>query len=570
MMPHGSLSGLIALLLLAMVSTPCNAQLFKSEDRGVKARGNIELQAAPGGAAIIQTGDGTIIINNIEGIDPEVYGALAKKYGVVETAIEGFFRILDKQQVAPAEWDKTLETIAHDYKALREQVRTLKGKDPESIRLKADAEQALDRGDLEQAEVHLRALIAKKRQVREALQAAARTVSLEEAAALAALGQLKNTQLNHAEAAAHYREAAALLASLSEPLTRAGYFNEEGAAWVRAGQYAEARPPLETALSSREKVLGPNHPDTANSLNNLGALLDSQGDFDGAKPYYERALAIHEKVLGPNHPDTALSLNNLGFLLRAQGDLDGAKPYYQRALAIHEKVLGPNHPKTALSLNNLGALLDSQGDFDGAKPYYQRALAIHEKVLGPNHPKTALSLNNLGALLDSQGDFDGAKPYYQRALAIREKVLGPNHPKTALSLNNLGFLLQAQGDLDGAKPYYQRALAINEKVLGPNHPDTALSLNNLGFLLRAQGDLDGAKPYYQRALAIREKVLGPNHPDTATSLNNLGALLQAQGDLDGAKPYYEDQRGLPTICQPEIVIFYPICTTGSRRIRLAS
>src|SRR5438093_885437 len=28
--------------------------------------------------------------------------------------------------------------------------------------------------------------------------------------------------------------------------------------------------------------------------------------------------------------------------------------------------------------------------------------------------------------------------------------------------------------------------------------------------------------------------------------------------------------GLPTICQPQFVNFYPICTTGSRRIRLAS
>ncbi len=44
-----------------------------------------------------------------------------------------------------------------------------------------------------------------------------------------------------------------------------------------------------------------------------------------ARPLYERALAIREKVLGPEHPDIAASLNNLASLLGAQGDLAGAQ-----------------------------------------------------------------------------------------------------------------------------------------------------------------------------------------------------------------------------------------------------
>jgi tetratricopeptide (TPR) repeat protein len=302
--------------------------------------------------------------------------------------------------------------------------------------------------------------------------------------------------------------------------------------------YAEARKLSERALAIHEKALGPDHPDTATSLNNLGYLLDSQGDLAGARPYYERALAIREKAFGLDHPDTAPSLNNLGALLQAQGDLAGARPYHERALAIRETALGPDHPDTARSLSNLGALLDSLGDLAGARPCYERALAINEKALGPDHPSTATSLNNLGYLLQAQGDLAGTRPYFERALAICEKALGPNHPDTASSLNNLGYLLQSQGDLAGARPYYERALAISEKMLGPDHPSTATSLNNLGALLDWQDDLAGARPYYERALAINEKALGPDHPDTALSLNNLGYLLQAQGDLAGAVPYY--------------------------------
>ena len=54
------------------------------------------------------------------------------------------------------------------------------------------------------------------------------------------------------------------------------------------------------------------------------------------RPLYERALAIREKVRGPEHPDTALSLNNLGSVLYSQGDLAAARPLHERALAIRE------------------------------------------------------------------------------------------------------------------------------------------------------------------------------------------------------------------------------------------
>jgi tetratricopeptide (TPR) repeat protein len=332
------------------------------------------------------------------------------------------------------------------------------------------------------------------------------------------------------------------VASLPEGAERSGaaLLNSLGAyRQIALAAYSSARPLFERALAINEKALGPDHPDTATSMNNLGYLLWAQGDQAGARPYYERALAIRERVLPRDHPDMATSLNNFAHLLQARGDLAGARPYYEGALAINEKAFGPDHPDTATSLNNLGHLLSAQGDVAEARLYYERALSIREKALSSDHPDTATSVNNLGYLLQVSGDLEEARPYYERALAIREKALGSDHPDTATSLNNLGYLLQEQGDVTGARRYYERALAINQKAQGPDHPDTARGLNNLGALLDSQGDLAGARPYYERALAIREKALGPDHPDTATSLNNLAYLLQAQGDPAEARPRFE-------------------------------
>ena len=94
----------------------------------------------------------------------------------------------------------------------------------------------------------------------------------------------------------------------------------------------------------------------ADLCNTLGYHLNAIGDLAGARPYYERALAIDEKVLGPDHPDTAIDLNNLGYLLQAMGDLAGARLYYERALSLFEARLGPDHPNPRIVRGNLAAL----------------------------------------------------------------------------------------------------------------------------------------------------------------------------------------------------------------------
>ncbi len=302
------------------------------------------------------------------------------------------------------------------------------------------------------------------------------------------------------------------------------------------GRYVEAEPLYKRALAIREKALGPEHPDTATTLTNLAVLYDNQGRYGEVEPLYKRSLEIREKALGPEHPDTATTLNNLAVLYDNQGRYGEAEPLYKRALAIRENALGPEHPDTATTLTNLAVLYDNQGRYGEAEPLYKRALAIREKALGPEHPDTATTLNNLAVLYRNQGRYGEAEPLYKPALAIREKVVGAEHPSTATSLNNLAGFYESQGRYSEAEPLYKRALAIRERVLGPEHPLTATTLNNLAGLHRSQGRYGDAEPLYKRSLAISERALGPEHPDTATTLNNLAELYRSQGRYGDAEP----------------------------------
>ncbi len=105
-------------------------------------------------------------------------------------------------------------------------------------------------------------------------------------------------------------------------------------------------------------MLGPEHPDTLSSLNNLAILYKNQGKYEQAEPLYQRALATYERVLGPEHPDTLNTVNNLALLYADQGKYELAEPLYQRALTTYERVLGPEHPNTIRVRNNYANLLE--------------------------------------------------------------------------------------------------------------------------------------------------------------------------------------------------------------------
>ncbi|MGD8795196.1 MAG: tetratricopeptide repeat protein, partial [Anaerolineae bacterium] len=61
---------------------------------------------------------------------------------------------------------------------------------------------------------------------------------------------------------------------------------------------------------------------------------------------------------GPDHPNVAIDVNNLGSVLRALGDLDGAREAYERALAILQQFLPADHPKIRIARENLDSLPD--------------------------------------------------------------------------------------------------------------------------------------------------------------------------------------------------------------------
>jgi hypothetical protein len=67
------------------------------------------------------------------------------------------------------------------------------------------------------------------------------------------------------------------------------------------------------------RVLGPEHPNTLTSRNNLASVLGDLGRLEEAEQEHRAVLDIRMRVLGPEHPNTLTSRNNLASVRRDLG-----------------------------------------------------------------------------------------------------------------------------------------------------------------------------------------------------------------------------------------------------------
>jgi nucleoside phosphorylase/tetratricopeptide (TPR) repeat protein len=306
-----------------------------------------------------------------------------------------------------------------------------------------------------------------------------------------------------------------------------------------AGDFSDACHLQERALRIAELHLGPVHPEVARILGSLGNSAQSRGDLAGARRLLDRALSIEERFFGSNHIRVARTLNNLGEVARKLGDSNAARTLQERALSIKESCLGPDHPDLASTLNNLGVIAQEQGGLAEALRFHERALQFREVTHGPDHPQVASTLDNLGIIAAQQGNLAKARSLLERSLRIKESYCGPDHPQLALTLDNLGVVLWQQGDLPAGRRLLERALRIKEVRYGPSHPEVASTLDNLGLVAVQQKDLAEARRLQERALLIEESHYGLEHPQVAITLVNLGLVVQGQGDLAKARQFEE-------------------------------
>lgn len=271
-----------------------------------------------------------------------------------------------------------------------------------------------------------------------------------------------------------------------------------------------------------------------------GNIENESGNYEKAREHFKSALTIRERILGPDHPQVANTLQDLAMVARYQGHQEEALTYSKRALTILEKNLGPHHSLVSKALTTIGMIHESRGEFEEARNVHERALSITEQAYGPEHNNTAIALTNLANAIGEEGKNDEAIALYTRALGIQEKTFGVGHIKTANILQNIGATLTEIGKYQDGLPYYERALDITEKAKGPLYVELCLPLNNMAGALVHLKRYDEALQRFERAMDLARKTHGEKHPYIADALVGIATVHIERRQAPKAIPLLED------------------------------
>lgn len=140
-------------------------------------------------------------------------------------------------------------------------------------------------------------------------------------------------------------------------------------------RYAEARQLLDRAVAIAAK--GENNgknADHATALHNLGDLCYSQSLHKEAKAFFEKALAMRREVLGPQHPNVADTLTSYANTLFGADEFEATLPLYDEAIAIRKLEYGASDSRTtkvmgfkAMALDRLKRTVEAQQLRDDVK-----------------------------------------------------------------------------------------------------------------------------------------------------------------------------------------------------------
>ncbi len=258
-------------------------------------------------------------------------------------------------------------------------------------------------------------------------------------------------------------------------LSSRGRYAEAESAFQEAAEIAERRWAANTAEKDEDAV--------ADTQSGLAMARWKQGKSEQAEAGYRKVIETYRRINAGDHPDTANSLNNLSVLYRDIGRLREAEELSIQAVEMWKRLYPQGHLLTARCMGNLGLILNDLGRPLEGEKLFRDALEIEQKELTGDHLQVASSMSSLAVSLLLQKKTKEAHSLNESALGMRRRLFTGDHPDLALSLNNCSVTLRETDRAAEAEPLVREALAMYQRLHANDHPSTANTFRNLGLTL---------------------------------------------------------------------------------------
>jgi len=357
-----------------------------------------------------------------------------------------------------------LVEIAERFKDLQATASAQPGDDPKIADLKAEAQKAIEAGDLTKADALLE----------QAQQEQARSLdrlAVNAADTFSSRGEIALTRLRYAEAAKHFANAAAILPPhTSHDDKRINYLQKEAGALHQQGYETGDNGALVSAIDRRKRLLEllPRERvplDWAKAQNNLGFTLWRLGERESGTEKLEEAVATFRETLKEltreRVPlDWARTEIGLGLVLWRLGRREnGTAKLEEAAIAYREALKEWTRERVpldwAMAQDSLGTALADVGRRESGTAKLEEAVAAYREALKERTRERvpldwATTQNNLGTALDDLGRRESGTAKLEEAVdAYREALKEATRERVPLewagTQHNLGTALVALG-----------------------------------------------------------------------------------------------------------------------------
>ena len=232
----------------------------------------------------------------------------------------------------------------------------------------------------------------------------------------------------------------------------------------------------------------------------------------------ERLVADQERVLGPDHPDTLSSRNNLANAYGDAGRLD-------EAISLHERSWPPANASWARITPTSCPRATTWPPSTGKRAASMRRSAC---TRGPDRPRTRPG-HRITPTPCARAT-TSPPPTISRAASMRRSPCMSRRwppksgswaritPTPCASRNDLATAYRDAGRLEEAISLYEQALAARERVLGPDHPGT------LAIAQQPRHRLPGRGPHRRIVRLNPAFRFLCGHPDPFRSVHDLGRV----------------------------------------------
>jgi tetratricopeptide (TPR) repeat protein len=197
--------------------------------------------------------------------------------------------------------------------------------------------------------------------------------------------------------------------------------NSLARAYQDAGKLNQALPLYALTLEKRKAKLGPDHPQTLQSMTSLAWVHGQAKRYGEAELLYKEAIALARGKFPAGSLEVASPLDGLGYCLLQTGTPAEAVPLLREALAIRAKK-APDAWTTFYTQSMLGDALLGQKKYAEAEPLllagYEGMKQREAKIPASGKVRLTEALERLVQLYEATGQKDKADVW-------RKKLVGP-------------------------------------------------------------------------------------------------------------------------------------------------